>query len=59
MLTALVGRSGDHDSISGRTLAKPVAPFRAPLRMRVERMQDLANMMGKLLSRCVKGGELR
>lgn len=40
---------------SVRTLAKAVAPFLAPLRMRVERRQDLANMKGELLPGRRKG----
>jgi hypothetical protein len=41
-----------------RTLVKVVAPFLVPLRMRVERRQDLANMMGELLFSWRKGGKL-
>lgn len=51
--------AGDGWLISlGRTLAKLEAPFRAPLRMRVERRQDLANMMGELLFSRAKRGKL-
>ena len=39
-------------------MAKLVAPFLAELRMRVERRQDLANMVGELLFRRMKGGKL-
>lgn len=38
---------------SCRTLAMAVVPFRAPLSMRIERRDDLANMSGKALDQPV------
>ena len=37
------------------TLEKVVAPLRSPLRARVERKQDLANIIGKLGRDCRRG----
>jgi hypothetical protein len=48
VLGNLVARSrGD---VARHTLVTGVAPFRSPLRVRVERRHDLANMIGKMAS---------
>lgn len=43
------------DQATGHTLGNLAAPFRNPLRARVERKQDLASMIGKLNRDCSRG----